>query len=155
MAEDAEARLREHLEASLLAVRDEVVLAISEERELVVGNPLEERAHLAALGRVHAAQVVLELAGELERLAAHRLPVPDGRPHLLEHPLDAVVKPLEQLRVRLAHDLGVQHRLRDPAGRNLTRRQHLDDPAVRVAPHADHRHDSNCRGRRTYRAGAP
>ena len=116
VAQDAEARL--------------LGVPVAEEREVVVGEPLEERGRLLVL--------VAHLVGSLERALAHRLPVLDRAADLADHAYDMALELAQPALVRLACHLGVDHRLaRDAVVPRLAGREDLDELPVRVAPHGE------------------
>ena len=121
-----------------------VVLAVSEEGEVVRLEPLDEGGgllHVLAVGRRRAAA---KLARRVERLAAHRGPVLDGRADLADHALEVQLELAQLVRVGLPGDLGVDHGLGDHAllGRLAGELgEDLEQLAVLVAAHAQHRVD--------------
>ena len=109
-------------------------IAVAEEGEVVVGEPLEEGGRLGGL--------LAQLRGGLERLRPHRLPVLDRGAHLADHPHDLLLELAQAGRVGLPHDLGVDHRLADRALlERLGVRQDLEQAALGVAPHREDRVD--------------
>ena len=141
VAKDPQAGVRDGLQAGLFALLHEVVLAVAEEREVVRGDPLEEVRDLLQLGRIDGRGLALELLVQLLGLGAHRLPVLHRQAHLAEHTVEVLVQPLELGRVALAHDLGVDDRLRDRTVVLCAGLEHLGQPSLVVAQDAYHRVD--------------
>ena len=71
----------------------EVVLAVAEEREVVVGQPAQQVAGLLHLVRVDARRRSLgELVDDVVELGVHLLPVLDRLADVAEHPLDGLLQ---------------------------------------------------------------
>ena len=91
-------------------LRVERVLAVAEEREVVVGQPREKGARLVGLGRVDAGRRrALELADQRLHAVAHRPPVVDHHADALEDAAQRLGQLVEAL--GLAIDLDVHVRL--------------------------------------------
>ena len=121
VAQDAEAGPRDGAQPALLGrplLRLELVLAVAEEREVVVGQPGEELAALAQLLGRERRRVLVELVDDGEGLGVHLLPVLDGLAYVAQHPLEAVGD-LGRLVVVGAVDLHVHPRLRALLGGGL------------------------------------
>ncbi len=106
-------------------------VAIAQEREVVVREPVEEGRGLGVVRR----------ACRLQRLLAHRLPVLDRGAHLADHAFEMPFQLAQPSRVRLARHLGVDDGLRDRALLELLARrvgQDLHERALLVAPHGEH-----------------
>jgi hypothetical protein len=63
------------------------VTAIAEKREVVVGEPVDERHALGVLVERQRGRRGFDLRGNGARLALHRLPVVDGGADIVEHAL--------------------------------------------------------------------
>ena len=134
-AQDAEAR-------ALRAVL--VVLAVSEEGEVVRLEPLEEGHRLVHVLAARRRGRVANLRRHVERLAAHGGPVLHGRPHLGDHALQMQLELVQLLRVGLPRHLGMDHGLGQHALLGLLAGrlgEDLEQLAVVVAAHAEHRVD--------------
>ena len=116
-AEDAETR----------AMRGRV--AIAEEREVIVGHPVEKRAGFG----------VADGTCDVERLRTHRLPVVDGVAHIAQHIQQVGAEVGQERRVGLAIHLEVHERLADSGVVFL---REVDEMTLVVAAHGDDRmHD--------------
>ena len=90
----------------------QVVLAVAEEREVVLGQPLEQVACLAGLVGVHAlGRLDGELVDDVGDLGVHLRPVLDRLAHVAQHPLDGVLDLTEVVAVGDPVDLDVHPRL--------------------------------------------
>ena len=118
----------------------QLVLAVAEEREVVVLHPLEQGLGLGDLVGADRRRVLVELGDDLPCTRAHRAPVVDRRPHVREDPLELRGELVERGALRLTVDLDVQQRLGAPFGRP---RQELEQPSVVVAPDPDGRMDED------------
>ena len=106
-AQNPETGLGKGLDASAAVVVDDLVLAVAEEREVVLGYPAQECRHLLQPGRIDRQLAIGQLLRQLENPVAHRLPVLNRRSHLLEDSLDLLAHPRHQVGVRLARHFGV------------------------------------------------
>jgi len=88
-AQQAEAGLRDRHQAVRGRAAFEPVLAVAEEREMVVGEPVEERAGLLCLGSRQARHLARHGSGEIAGLLQHGRPVFDGDTYIAERGLDA------------------------------------------------------------------
>ena len=141
-AQDPEPRAVDRLQPRLVALVDQVVLAVAEEREVVVDQPVEERLGLLDERRIHAGRrVAVELVDQRRRAGAHLLPVLDRGADLGQHPLDRLPQLVEQHPIVLAPDLDVDDRFADHVLRGGVVLEHLDQLALGVAPDPDHRVD--------------
>ena len=111
-AEDAEPRPVHRGKHVLAALGADLVLAVAEEREVVVVHPLQQRTRLFEVLLRDRGRRLLELGDRLVHLSAHRLPVLDRRGHVAEHALEIGAKTLERFQVGDAVDLDVDQRLR-------------------------------------------
>ena len=110
----------------------ERVLAVAEEREVVVGQPREEGARLVGLGRLDAGRRrALELGHQRLHPVAHRPPVVDHDADALEHSAHRLGQLIEAL--GLAIDLDVHVRLVADDGMD----EHVD---AELAPAQLHAH---------------
>ena len=103
------------------------------------GQELARLGHVAWVGDRWRAG--LELLRELERALAHLGPVLHRRADLADHPAQVPLDLLQLVGRGVASDLGVDHRLCHGVLGQGVARQHLEQPAVRVAPHAHDRVD--------------
>jgi hypothetical protein len=92
-----------------LAVGD-LVLAVAQEGEVVVGGPAQEGLRLGAAGGVDRQRAGLEFVGDVHHLVAHRLPVGDGLAHVRQRGQQRLLDRLHGFGVGLAVDLQVHHR---------------------------------------------
>ena len=141
-AEQAERRALDPAQLIAVAVADQVVAAVAEEGEVVVGDPRQERLRLLQVVGVDHLGAVLQVGECGVDLAEHRLPVLDCRAHVAERALELGADRLQPLRIALAVDLDVHERFEGGfaaiAGRRI---QHRLERAVGAAPHRDHRVD--------------
>ena len=73
----------------LPVVDDQIVLAVAQQGQVVVGQPLHERTGFVALLRRHRRGQVFEFMNDLVQPPDHRLPVGDRDAHVGKHTLDA------------------------------------------------------------------
>ncbi len=119
-AQDAEAGPGDGLEDLLALVLDQVVLAVAEEGEVVVGEPAHELPGLADLLLGQAGRGLLgELVGQTQRGVAHLGPVLDDLADVAEHPAQVGLDLAQVVAVGLAVDLDVHPRLDGRVGRPL------------------------------------
>ena len=111
--QDAEARVRNRLEPGLAVPLDEPVIAVAEESEVVICQPPQQRLALREIFRIDRRRTRAELADYLVHPVAHRTPVLDHAPNLVQDPLDACRELVASVRIGLARDLGMEHGLRD------------------------------------------
>ncbi len=146
--EDAEAGAGQRTQQLVLAVPLEPVLAVPEEREVVVGQPLEQLATLADLVGIQRRRFLLELVDDGEHLGVHLLPVLDRLPDVAQHPLHGLLD-LRGVVVAVAHpvDLDVHPGLADrPVGgleRAVLDRHHALEGAGDVADDVEVRVDDD------------
>ncbi len=120
-AQDAQAGAGDRLEHLLALVLDQVVLAVAEEGEVVVGQPAHQLPGLAdlLLGQVRRG-LLGELVGQSERGVAHLRPVLDDLADVAQHAAQADLDGAQVLAVGLAVDLdvhpGLDHGVRGPLG---------------------------------------
>ena len=115
LSEDAEARVLHAHKGVVAVLGAQVVLAVAEVGEVVVRDPREKGPRLCEVVPVKRRRVLLEGGHHLGHALEHRRPVLDGGPHLREHALGAGAEFLEDLGLRLAVYLYVDHGLRDGA----------------------------------------
>ncbi len=109
LPQDAESRPLHGAEGLFAVLRDQVVLAVAEEREVVVVDPLQERSGLGQVLRLEVGRVLLEPGDYLPDPPAHLGPVLHGRLHVCEGLLDGLLQVFEHERLRLAVHLDVDH----------------------------------------------
>ena len=109
VSEDAETGIGPRVQAG--AVVDQIVLAVAEVGEVLLGDPAQEREILGQFVGVERRRILLDLGDDLEHAVAHRQPVGDSAAHLLEHRQDLVAQRVEHRRLGLPVDLEVHHRL--------------------------------------------
>ena len=140
--EDPEPRSVDRLESPLVAVVHQVVLAVAEEREVVVGQPLEERLGLGDDGGIHGRRrLAVELLDQRARARPHLLPVLDGGAHVGQDPLDRLAQALELSPIVLARHLDVHDRFADRVVSGGVVVEQLDYVTGGVAPHPHNRVD--------------
>ena len=111
-AQDAEAGAGDGAQELVVALALELVLAVAEEREVVVGQPLEEGPALVELlGRSSGGGSLVELVDDLDDLGVHLVPVLDGLADVAQHPLEGVGDRVGVLVVVDPVDLDVHPRL--------------------------------------------
>ena len=113
VAQDAEPGAGNGTQSALLGrplLRLELVLAVAEEGEVVIGQPGEEVAALGDLGLGQRRRRVVELTDHGQHLGVHLGPVLDRLAHVAQHALDALGD-LGGLLVVGAVDLDVHPRL--------------------------------------------
>ena len=130
-AKDAEARAGHCPQHVLPVLGEDVVLAIAEEREVVVVDPLEQVARLGELVRRDRRRRLVERDEQAADALAHRRPVVDRGAHVLEGAAQAGTHPLERLGARLPVDLDMDQRLGQPV-----LAADLEQPALRVPANA-------------------
>ena len=134
--QDAECRAGHELVAQaarLARILDVAVTAMAEEGEVVGLEPMEEVFVFAEPGRA-AGQKVVE---GIEAGLAERPPVLDCQPHLGQHTAQRGGKIVELGAIGQAVDLEIHHRFRPRPFAGFVR--NLDQIAVEVAPHRQHR----------------
>jgi hypothetical protein len=89
----------------------EAVLAVTEEGEVVVGQPLQQRRALLDLLRRQRGRVVAELGHDLPDLLLHAVPVLDGLAHVEQHLAQPLLDRHQLLGLDLPVDLDVHPRL--------------------------------------------
>jgi hypothetical protein len=137
LPEDSEARAGDGAERVLALARLELVLAVAEKREVVVGEPLEQSLGLVEVLGVDGRRTRLELGDDLAAPLAHRRPVLDRRRDIRQGTLQISGELVEQRLLRVAVDLDVDQRLGDSLARVGRPWQQLEQAAFVVAPHAD------------------
>ena len=142
----AEPGLRDAAQLILTVVDHELVLAVSEEREVVVRDPFEKRHAVLELVGGHRRRVGLEVLQDLVELRAHRAPVLHRRRHVPQHDLDVGDDALEDLLIRLPIDLEMHDGLGERAVDLSTVREHFRHATVVVAAQPHDRMDDEMRG---------
>ena len=132
VAQDSEPRLGDRAQDVVAVVSDELVLAVAEEREVIVLEPVEERGGLGDVVAVERRRTPAEARDHLAHAPAHRAPVVDGGAHVAEDLLELEPELLEHSRLATV-DLDVVQRLHA----HLRRRQKLHEVPLSVAPNAD------------------
>ncbi len=133
--QQAESRLRHGRELVGRRAAFELVLAVTQEGEVVVGQPVDERGGLASLRIGDARQPLAHVVGDRTGLRDHLRPVRDRHAHVVERRRDAPAQALELFSVAGAVDLDVLPGLcRTPLGLP----GHRLDAAAPVAHHAEH-----------------
>ncbi len=135
-AKDAEARAGHGAQHVLPVLGEDVVLAIAEEGEVVVVDPLEQVTRLRELVRRDRRHRLVESPEQTTDALAHRRPVVDRSAHVLEDAAQAGAHPLERLGTRLPVDLHMDQRLGQPF-----LAADLEQPALVVPPDAHDRPD--------------
>ncbi len=93
-----------------LAFRGEVVPAVAEEGEVLIGEPLQQRLAFGELGRVARRRRVFELLRHVRQRFEHRLPVACGRAHVLQYGEQFAPDRFQDVEAGLAVDLDVRPR---------------------------------------------
>ncbi len=130
--------------AQLIAalVADQVVAAVAEEGEVVVGDPRQERLRLLQVRGIDRPGAVPEIGERRVDLAEHRPPVLDRGAHVAERALELGADPVQPLQIALPVDLDVHERFeRGFAAVAGGRIQHRLEHAVCVTAHRQHRMD--------------
>ncbi len=141
-AQQAERRPGHRSEPALVALAGALELLVGEEGEVVLVQPAQVRLVLGDLRRVGVRRRLRrQSVGDLVQPRPHRRPVLDGHAHLGQHALDRVAQLGQPLGLALAVDLGVHHRLAPRVRGRVAGSEDLGQPAVRVAPHREHRVD--------------
>ena len=68
----------------------EGILTVAKEREMIVGDPIEETPRFGKFLGLDAIVMNIEFGDGFFQLTHHRLPVFDGGARIGQHPLDAV-----------------------------------------------------------------
>jgi hypothetical protein len=143
--EDAEAGARDRPQQLVLALPLELVLPVAEEREVLVGQPLQELPGLSELLGVQRRRVALEPGDDVVDLGMHLLPVLDRLAHVAEHPLHVRDDLRRVVALTEPVDLHVHPRLADRVSDGRTRpvldRHHALHPAGEVTDHVEVRVD--------------
>ena len=100
-------------------------LPVAEQRQVLVGQPLQEGAALGDQRRQQRRRRGIELGDRLLQARDHRLPVLDGGAHVAEHALDARHQLAALLRVDQTVDLDVHPRFARRAS-GASRRGRMD-----------------------------
>src|SRR3954452_9635149 len=113
LPQDTESGIRCSLQNVFTVAREKVVLTITQEGEVVVFDPLEERPGFVELLRVDRRCSLVESGDDVLNPVAHLRPVLDGRAHVPKNPVEVFVEIIQYLRLCLAVDLHVYERLGD------------------------------------------
>ena len=133
---------------------DEVVAAVAEQREVVRGEPAQERLAFGELVRRQRRRARVELGDDAEHLVLHLLPVVDRHAHVGQHARDVGGERVEARRLGDPVDLDVDERFAPshpcprgarpvsvPSASRSDREQRMDDEMQREAVAVDlHRH---------------
>ena len=111
LAQQPEARSPDDRQARAAVLLDEIVATVPDEREVVVHEPLQECPGLVDLVPRQREVAAAELGVDREHALAHRLPVGDGRAHVVQDAHDAGGERRAVLRVGKTVDLDVHQRL--------------------------------------------
>jgi len=130
-AQQAQAAVLDRAQRLLLALPLHRVLAVAEQREVVVGSPAQEFLRLVPAGFVDRHPAGRKAFGHLQHLFAHRTPVGDDPAHLGQHRQQRRLDVVDRV-AGLAIDLHVHQRFGIPAA-------HLDQLARLVAGDRHHR----------------
>ena len=141
LAQEPEARAPERAQPLVAFLPEQIVLPVSEEREVVVADPVEEGASSGELGLVQGRRVRFELREHRPEALPHRLPVLDRGAHVREHASDPggdlVENPLLGLAIHFDVDDGLGDRLAALGS---------GQDAFHVPVHAHHRMDDEVGG---------
>ena len=118
-----------------------LVFAITEEGEVVIGNPAQELAGFMHRRRIQRQIALWQVVSDSQRHIAHGGPVANHRTHIVQRRLD--VRFELRLRGFVGHavDLEMHHRLGPARWRRVRFVAQLQQLARRVALHRDHRMD--------------
>jgi hypothetical protein len=121
----------------------QLVLAVADEREVVVVDPLDQRPGFGELVRIDGRRTLVELRDDRANVPADLRPGLDRGEHVREHAVQLGVELVEEGLIGLPVDLDVQQRL----GRSLgcPRQEFLQSP-LSVAPDPDDRMDGQMDG---------
>ncbi len=133
IAQDAEPAVRHHRHLGVAAGADDPVLAIADEGEMVVGQPVEEGAALLQVPGLRPGRVPGQRLGDRAGLLAHRLPVLDRGADVGEHAAQAAADRAQLLRVGVLVDLDPHPRFGDRVLGAVAGRQQRLQPALGVA----------------------
>ncbi len=139
LAQDAETRAGNDAQCVLPVHGDEIVASITQEREVIVGEPAHELAAFLDLGNWDWRRTLLDVRDDRERRVLHRLPVADGEPHVGEHTGNVGGKFVQRRAANDAVDFDMNERL--AASVRRTRRGDARERAVGGACHVDERMD--------------
>ncbi len=139
LAEDAESGLRKRAQEILSIAGLEDVAAKSEEDEVSVIEPAEERARFVDFLARHRQRRTFELVDIVGERLAHRPPVAHGEAHFAQDVLDRGADRFQLGGLGLLVDLDVHVGLDRRIARRALGIGHFEPVAVRVATRADHR----------------
>ena len=111
--QDAQPGAGDRTEVVVAVALLQLVLAVAEEREVLVGQPLEQVARLPDLLGIQRRRVVAQALDDLGDPGVHLLPVLDGLADVAQHPLDVVDDLGRVVVVAEPVDLDVHPRLAD------------------------------------------
>jgi hypothetical protein len=136
VAQDPESRPRHSAQLVRAVDTHQVVAAVAEEREVVVGEPFEEGAPFGQLPRFDRWRPACDFGQHLSDLATHRRPVRDRDAHVGERTRDLVREGMHAGDVAHAVDLDVHERLA-PGAAELASRGKPEETSARVAVHCE------------------
>jgi hypothetical protein len=128
----------------LAVLVEDLVLAVAEEREVVVGEPLRGRRAPLVLVLVHRAEASRRASAIVSRTRCASLPVLDGRAHVAEHAMQVGWRSGAPVRRSAG-------RARRGSATRLALVAHVSEPSLVVARDAHDRPES--RGESPARAG--
>ncbi|KAF1050668.1 MAG: hypothetical protein GAK43_02725 [Stenotrophomonas maltophilia] len=121
-----------------IALRGHGELFVTEEGEVVVQQPLEERPHLGGLLRAGLGLRLAQPGQQVTGLGAHRREIGHGQAHLAEHLDDRLLQRPQLSHRGAAVDLQVHQRLLVHILALAALGQQLEQSALGIAPHAQH-----------------
>ena len=139
LAQYAETRFRLQNDAGFSAAAPNTELAIADEGEMVVIEPLQERRGLFRGGFTEQGGTVGDLAERLLRPLAHRTPVLDGSADIGEHPRQIALDGGKRVVAGLLVDLNLHEGFGDALVRAVAARPQRLELSRRIAP------DHECR----------
>ncbi len=147
IAQQAEAGIRAHLDARALALALDVHVAVAEEREVVVEQPVQEGDGLRDVARIGLGRRRrLELADQILDLVDHRPPAGDHRPHVGQHVLQVSLDLPQHAGGAALVDVDMHVGFGDRAVADLVARRQRDDAAAGVALRRELRVDEQVDG---------
>ncbi len=123
---------------------DQVVLAVTQERQVVVREPLQQCAGLVDLVGIHPYwRVLVQLVRDAVGLIAHRMPIGHGLANIAEHAPSGVDQRFEIVGDEIAFHFNPHPRFDKRGGRCLVHIdvEHFDEGSVRIAPDRELRVD--------------
>ena len=109
IAQDAQPRARDRAQHRIALDVGNLVFAIAQEGEVVLGHPAQEGLGLGHALLVQRKRTLRQLLGDLHHVRAHGPPVADRRAHVGQRRLEVVQQVIAVLAIGQAVDLQVHH----------------------------------------------